>query len=241
MNYDNFLNYLSTSDHFLIVPLKDFKNTISVDKVVISLRHDIDDNINAAVKFAYRENKYGIKSSYFVLHTARYYGQKKGADFIRNDNVIYYLKKIQDSFGHEIGFHNDLVTLQLMYGIDSRVYLKNELAFLRGNKINIYGTTYHGSPYCYIYNYSNSFFWQEYSTGDWNNKFIKKGYDTIKIEKDSLKTYNFIYEGAMLEPDYFFTDSNFVNGKRWNMEMVNLDTIRPGKKVIILLHPQWWD
>ena len=29
VTYENFLNYLSTSDHFLIVPLKDFKSTTS--------------------------------------------------------------------------------------------------------------------------------------------------------------------------------------------------------------------
>jgi hypothetical protein len=238
VTYEKFLNYISLSDHFLIVPLKDFKNATSNDKVILSLRHDIDDNINAAVKMAYREHEYGIISSYFVLHTARYYGKKVGSSFIRNENVIYYLKAIQDTFGHEIGFHNDLVTLQLMYDIPSREYLKDELNYLRGNNINIVGTTYHGSPYCYIYHYSNSFFWKEYSD---TTQYIKKGFNTIKIEKDSLTSYNFQYEGGMLNQDYFFSDSYIVNGKRWNMDMVNLDTIKPGKKVIILIHPQHWN
>jgi len=241
IEYDKFLQYLSTSDHFLIVQLKDFENTTSEDKVVLSLRYDIDDNINASVKFAYREHKYGIKSSYFVLHTAKYYGEIIGPYFKRNDNVIYYLKKIQDSFGHEIGFHNDLVTLQIIYGIDSKEYLKNELAFLRGNNIHIFGTTYHGSPYCYIYKYFNAYFWKEYPDGGWNYEYVTKDYKTIKIEKDSLKNYNFEYEGGLLNQDYFFTDANFQDGKRWNMRMINFDTIKPGKKVIIMLHPEHWD
>lgn len=241
IEYDKFLQYLSTSDHFLIVQLKDFENTTSEDKVVLSLRYDIDDNINASVKFAYREHKYGIKSSYFVLHTAKYYGEIIGPYFKRNDNVIDYLKKIQDSFGHEIGFHNDLVTLQIMYGIDSKEYLKNELAFLRGNNIHIFGTSYHGSPYCYIYKYFNAYFWKEYPDGGWNYEYVTKDYKTIKIEKDSLKNYNFEYEGGLLNQDYFFTDANFQDGKRWNMRMINFDTIKPGKKVIIMLHPEHWD
>jgi hypothetical protein len=238
---DNFLNYLSGSDHFLIVPLKDFKNTNSDNKVIISLRHDIDYGISSAVKFAYRENKYGIESSYFVLHTAKYYGAKTGSDFVRDDNMIYYLKAIQDKFGHEIGFHNDLVTLQIMYGIPPKEYLKNELKYLKDNDINIYGTTYHGSQYCYIYKYYNAYFWREYPDNGWNYEYIKKGYKTIKIEKDSLKNYNFQYEGGLLKMDYFFTDVNYINGARWNMGMVNFDTIKPGKKVIILLHPELWD
>ncbi|MCX6327623.1 MAG: hypothetical protein NT144_13385 [Bacteroidia bacterium] len=239
--YDNFLSYLSASDHFLIVSLKDFKNTTSEDKVVLSLRYDIDENINAAVKLAYREHKYGIKSTYFVLHTATYYGQKIGPCFKRNDNIIFYLKKLQDDFGHEIGFHNDLVTLQLMYEIPPKEYLKNELAYLRENNIHIWGTTYHGSQYCYIYKYYNAYFWKEYPDNGWNYEYITKGYKTLKIEKDSLKTYNFTYEGGLLNEDYFFADCFFIDGKRWNMSMVNLDTIKPGKKVIILLHPANWD
>ena len=193
------------------------------------------------MKFAYRERKYGITASYFILHTAKYYGHKVGQDFVRNDNVIYYLKTIQDTFGQEIGFHNDLVTLQLMYEIPSREYLKEELTYLRGNGINIVGTTYHGSPYCSIYHYSNSDFWKEYSDSSTENEYIKKGFKTIKVEKDSLTSYNFLYEGGLLKQDYFFSDSYFVNGERWNTNMINLDTIKPGKKVIILLHPQHWN
>jgi hypothetical protein len=240
-HYDDFLNYLSGSDHFLIVQLKDFKKTHSTDKVVLALRYDIDEDINAAVKLAYRENKHGIRSTYFVLHTANYYGTFDGRSFIRNNDIIYYLKKIQDDYGHEIGFHNDLVTLQLMYGIPPKKYLKDELEYLRGNNLNIVGTTYHGSQYCYIYHYYNAYFWYEYPNNGWNYEYITKGFKTIKIEKDSLPNYNFEYEGGLLDQDYFFADCNFIKGKRWNMSMVDLDTIKPGKKVIILLHPANWD
>jgi hypothetical protein len=242
---DNFLSYLAMSDKFLLVEQKDFEKTNSTDKVIISLRHDIDDNINASMKFAYLEHKYGIHSTYFVLHTAKYYGETRKDYFKRNDNVKYYLKKIQDSFGHEIGWHNDLVTLQIVYDIDPREFLKNELFWLRSNGINIYGTTSHGSDYCYIYHYVNAYFWADVegdSEGNFYNwEYVKKDYTTYKIEKDSLKNYNFEYEGVFLHSDYFFSDSDWPGGKRWNMQMVNLDTIKPGKKVIILLHPQHWD
>ena len=245
ITYNDFLSYLASSDRFLIVRQKDLEKTTSEDKVVISLRHDVDDNINSAVKFAYLESKYGIKSSYFILHTASYYGESKFRSFKRNDNIIYYLKKIQDTFGHEVGWHNDLVTLQVMYGLDPKVFLKNELEWLRSNGIEIFGNVSHGSQYCDIYHYVNSYFWVEVIGCNlcnyYNWEYIKKGFTTYKIEKDSLRSYNFEYEGTMLHSDYFFSDSFWKDGKRWHMGMVNLDTIRPGNKVIILLHPQHWD
>jgi hypothetical protein len=241
INYDNFLSYLSKSDHFLIVPLKDFKNSKSTEKVVISLRYDVDQNINAAIKMAYREHKYEIKSTFFILHTADYYWKKVDKSYVRNENIIYYLKTLQDTFDQEVGFHNDLVTLQVVYGISPIEYLHNELDYLRGNNINIYGTTNHGSYYCYLYKYYNAYFWKEYPYNGWNYEYVTKGYKKIKIEKDSLKNYNFEYEGGLLDNDYFFADCNFINGERWHMGMVNFDTIKPGKKVIILLHPEHWD
>lgn len=148
---------------------------------------------------------------------------------------------MQDEFGHEIGFHNDLVTLQLIYDIPPIEFLRSELAYLRGNNINIVGTTYHGSQYCYKYHYYNAYFWKEYPDAGWNYEYLTRGQTTIKIEKDSLQNHDFEYEGGLLHEDYYFSDSNFIDGKRWNMSMLNLDTIKPGKKIIILLHPANWD
>lgn len=239
--FDNFLAHISSSDRFLLVQQKDFLAAKSKDKVIISLRYDIDENIDAALKFAYREHKYGIRSSYFVLHSAKYYGAVKSSTFSRNKNMIFYLKKMQNDFGQEIGFHNDLVTFQIVYNIPSREYLKSELEYLRSNNIEVSGTTYHGSEYCYRYQYFNAYFWYEFPRGSWNYDYVIKGLEIKKIEKDSLNNYDLKYEGGLLNPDYFFTDVDFINGKRWNMTMVNFDTIKPGRKVIVLLHPALWD
>jgi hypothetical protein len=244
VTYDNFLSYLASSDRFLIVQQKDLEKTASKDKVIISLRHDVDDNINAAVKFAYLEKKYGIKSSYYILHTAKYYGKTTSGSFKRNDDIIYYLKKIQDSFEHEIGFHNDLVTLQVVYTINPKIFLTDQLKWLRDNGISVSGTCAHGSPYCYIYHYVNSYFWKGFKNygGVFSNyEYVNKADITIQIEKDKMTNYDLEYDADVLPHDYFFSDTNLPDGKRWHMGMVNLDTIQPGKKVIILLHPQHWD
>lgn len=245
IKYEDFLKYLVSSNRFLLVTQRDFPTTTSADKVIISLRYDIDEDINAAVKFAYREKKYNIKSTYYILHTSKYYGITQYGSFKRNNNVIHYLKKMQNIFGQEIGWHNDLVTLQVVYNLDSREFLKGELDWLRSNGIRINGTCAHGSGYCYQYHYVNSYFWEETNTSSnrpffYNYEYVPIGDTIVKIEKDHLANYD-LYDANSFKPDYFFSDNSRPHGKLWHMGLVNFDTIQPGKKVIILLHPQYWN
>lgn len=239
--YDEFLAKISNKDKFLVVKQKDFLTTQSTDKVIVSLRYDIDENIDAAIKFAYRQNKYGITSTFFALHTASYYGTTRMRAFTRNSNLIYYLKALQDTFGNEIGFHNDLVTLQIIYQIEPKTFLRNELEWLRENGIDVTGTAYHGNSFTSIYHYNNSYFWFDYPDNDPGHETVTVGYKTFTLTRDWLANYGFDYEAGNLKQDYFFTDSYSIHGSRWDLSMVDLDTIQPGKKVIILLHPQHWD
>jgi len=242
--YNDFLEYLTNSDRFLIVNQKDFEKTFSQDKVIISLRHDVDYNIKAAIKFAYFENKHEIRSTYFVLHTADYYGKTKENYFIRDPELINYLKMLQDNLYHEIGIHNDLVTLQVVYNLSSREFLHNELEWMRGNDIKIWGTSSHGSIYCYQYHYVNAYFWDDFPDqgGIFSNyNTVTRSGRVITIEKDSISSYDLSYYTESFSCDCFFSDSDIIHGRRWNMGMVDFDTIQPGKKVIILLHPEHWE
>jgi hypothetical protein len=246
IKYEDFLKYISNSDRFMIVTQKEFPSASSSEKVIISLRYDIDDNINAAVKCAYRESKYNIKSTYYILHSANYYGSTKVNSFKRNNSIIGYIRKIQDDFQHEIGWHNDLVTLQVVYNLDPKSYLKTELNWLRANGINIYGTVAHGSGYCYKYRYVNTYFWNHTDVNPnkdyfYNWETVMKDNEDIIIEKDDLDSYDLLYDANLFTADYLFADCNRVKGKLWHMGMVDFDTIPVGKKVIILIHPEHWD
>ncbi len=69
------------------------------DEKVILLRHDIDLSLDYAHKLATYENRFGIKSSYYIhLHSETY-----NALSPRN---MFIIGKIQQ-LGHEIGFHYD--------------------------------------------------------------------------------------------------------------------------------------
>ena len=99
-NYERFIGRLVKSNRFIFVPHNEFETTYSKDKIVISLRHDIDYDINSALRFARREHKLGVRATYFVLHTADYYGVTSVGVATRNPDVYKYLRKIQNEYAH---------------------------------------------------------------------------------------------------------------------------------------------
>lgn len=240
--YEKFIKTLINSNRFIFVPLNEFESTFSSEKIVIAMRHDIDYDIASAVRFARREFKNGVRATYFILNTADYYGITKIDTIIRNPSVLTYIKKLQNEYKHEIGWHNDLVTLQIVYNIDVKRYLTGELAWLRNNGIKIDGSVYHGSEFCYKYLYLNSYIWKNSKKNinfpSYDSVLVNGIY--IKINKFEYSDFGLRYEGS-LKSDYFFADVFFYNNKRWNMSMFDWNSLKPGEKVIILIHPALWD
>ncbi|MCX6327605.1 MAG: hypothetical protein NT144_13295 [Bacteroidia bacterium] len=241
--YEKFIIELVNSNRFIFVPLNEFEQTYSSEKIVIAMRHDIDYNIASAVRFARREYKIDVRATYYFLNTADYYSSTKSFSVIRNPSVLTYMKKLQNEYNHEIGWHNDLVTLQVVYNIDVKKYLTGELAWLRMNGIKIDGTVYHGSEYCYTYNYLNSYLWEGAGL---NTNF--PNYDSVlvdgiykRINKFKLSDFEFKYEAGLLNCNYFFADVFFFDNKRWNMGMFDWNSLKPGDRVIVLTHPALWD
>ena len=69
------------------VTLNDFLQ-IKTTLPVISLRHDIDGKINSALKIAEIEYKHNIIATYFILHTAEYYGTTEKNYVKHNEEII---------------------------------------------------------------------------------------------------------------------------------------------------------
>jgi len=145
--YASFLNKISDTSKYIVLPLNEFRQTFNNRKIVIGLRHDIDNDLNVAYQFSEVEYKLGFRSTYFILHTAPYYLANSNNMNVHSEKIIPILKTMQDKRHFEIGWHNDLVTLQIIYNINPVTFLHNELNWLRSNGINIFGTASHGSNY----------------------------------------------------------------------------------------------
>jgi hypothetical protein len=242
--YAAFLTKVSDTSRYIVLPLNEFRKTINSKKIVIGLRHDVDEDLNVAYKFSETEYNLGFRSTYFILHTAPYYLTNSGNMEVHSERIIPILKSMQNERHFEIGWHNDLVTLQAVYNIDPVSFLHKELSWLRANGIRIYGTASHGSSYCYNYNYLNFYFFEECTypvVGQFvNNLTIPVAGKTVPMKKGKLSDFGLEYEAYFINNNKYFSDASLKNGTRWNTGMLDFNELHPGDRIIILLHPIHW-
>lgn len=241
--YANFLNRISDTSKYIVVPLNEFKNVSNPKKVVIGLRHDVDLDLSMAYNLSAVENNFDFRSTYFILHTASYYLEGSSMA-IHNESIIPTLKAMQNEYHHEIGWHNDLVTLQLVYDIDPIMFLHQELNWLKSNSLNVTGTASHGSNYCYTYKYLNYYFFEECknpTVGQFvNNESAVVGGKTVYLKHGHLSDFGLGYEAYFMNNNKYYSDASSVNGQRWNFSMLDLNSLTPGDRVIILMHPCYY-
>jgi hypothetical protein len=242
--YIDFLIKISDTSRYKIVLLDDFNKTTDPGKILIGLRHDVDLNLNTAYELSKVEYNFGIRSVYYILHTTSYYLAQPNDFSVHNESIIPILKIMQNDFNHKMGWHNDLVTLQLVHNIDPAGFLLQELDWLRKRGISIKGTASHGSQYCYTYKYLNYYFFEEYKNpagGQFvNNDSTLVNGKWIKIKHAHLNDFGLEYEAYFLKNNKYYSDASFVDGIRWNVGMLDLESLSPGDRVIILIHPIYY-
>jgi len=245
--YSKYLDFLANfgdTGRYVVVPLEEFRNTFDSKKIVIGLRHDVDLDLNIAHRLARLENNIAVRSSYYILHTAPYYLIDQVNMEVHNEAVLPTLKQMQNEFHHEIGWHNDLLTLQVVYNIDPVSYFNRELQWLRNNGIKLSGTASHGSNFCYTYNYLNYYFFNECKDRIVdkfkNNDSIRIDNKLIVFKHASLKDFGLNYEAYFLNNTKYFSDAKFIEGERWHPGMLDIKSLEPGDRVIVLTHPIYY-
>lgn len=146
MNIDAYIDLVS-SIHARICFFDEFEK----DTKILIIRHDVDHDLNKAVQLAEIEAKNGIRSTYFILHNAKY--------FDYSDKLAHRCKTIRD-YGHQIGFHNDALTVWLRTQEPMKEVIAKPLKFLRSNGIVVKYSSAHGSPLMRKYNFKNFQIWK---------------------------------------------------------------------------------
>ncbi len=224
--YERLLDRLADARRLRVVPLDEFRSLADGERVVVGLRHDVDDRLENALRLAELERDRGLRATYFVLHTAPYW---------RESDLLDKLERLQE-LGHEIGFHNDLVTLERLEGIDVGAYLRRELDRLRSAGIRIRGAAAHGSPWCHALGFHNN-----YVFAGWDEPV--PGFPSTDVRtKLEPSDFGLEYEAYHLDYGHYFSDAAFdARGRRRHPESLELERIAPGERLVILAHPCHWD
>jgi len=233
--YTELLTKLS-QEKFVVLPLNEMRNTYDNSKVVVGLRHDVDLNPFKALEMAKIDNLYRIRSTFYFLPTAEYYGTISNSTIVRSPGIENLFKEIHDT-GAEIGIHNDLLTIMIVYGLNPFEFNRQEIAFYKSLRIKIYGTAAHGSPLAKktVPNYQ---IFSDYAKSN-SLQYQEKKYP---LGQHSLKDYGFKYEAYAINYGIYYSES----GGKWNDPegltgiLKKLDSSKPGDRIQILVHPDWW-
>lgn len=197
--------FLGSAD--AVIPLREVARG-DHDPRHIALRHDIDDDPERSLRFARWEHERGYRASYFVLHTAAYY---------RDKTTTFSILTEIEALGHEVGLHNDAVTVAIEAGWDDPVgsapqVLEIVLGELREARFDIAGIAAHGSSLCKNYGVNNMDVWERFELADFGLEYAAY----------------LLHRGG----SYYVSD----NGGEWRAPR----ELHPEKQTHVLVHPQHW-
>lgn len=211
---------------------------------LIALRHDMDNDVENAVRFARWEAERGIRSTYYVLHTDWYFRASGSREPSRL--VLRALETIA-GLGHEIGVHNDAITAALLTGGDPVEILGADLAALRRWGFEVTGTVAHGHRLCHELGYVNDEIFTECArphlgAPDRTISHAPPGGDrttSVALRPVPMASLGLRYEAnlAVRGMDYL-SDA----GGAWNEPFAVAESrFRETRRPLgILVHPCWW-
>ena len=193
--YQELVEALVRLDRFSIDPLVDLLSTPADNQRLLGLRHDIDADPITALRAARHLARYGVAGSFYLLHTAIYYGEFYNGVFVRNPLLLEWVRGFIVT-GCEIGIHNDVLGADLNPGVDGSEAFKTELAWLRSLRANIRGTVGHNSLPIYGAENSEVFVGRKL----WSRKELSPKGNTLPLESLSERLLNLQYEGTFARP-----------------------------------------
>jgi hypothetical protein len=233
---------LSSSDR--VIPIGEAFSLPPGDRPrrLIALRHDTDHDIENAVRFARWEAEHGYRATYYVLHGDWYWSRTATGRPSRL--VIEALAEIA-ALGHEIGLHNNAVSLALRQGGRPEDILGRDLANLRRAGHPTLGTVRHGDPLCHELGYWNSEIFADCPSPGlgppdraitWAD--APGGRRSVQLAPLPLAAFGLTHEANWIGQDQYQSDT----GGRWMhpFEQTAARFKSGGGLLQVLVHPVWW-
>ncbi|MFN2468626.1 MAG: hypothetical protein ABR521_10920 [Gaiellaceae bacterium] len=220
--YGEYARFLDGLDLEHVRPLRELRHA----PAGVGLRHDVDDRLDSALAFARLEAARGLRATYFLLHTAPYWPDGR-------------FRELQE-LGHEVGLHNDAVTVHARTGADPVAELARALETLRAQGLDVVGVAAHGSREARERRFLNHLLFSdlpERAPRFPNNDVTGELLPPPGMPRTTLAALGLLYDADFLDHDAYFADSYVdVCGRRWHP-----GDYRPGTKTVVLTHPCLWD
>jgi 2-polyprenyl-3-methyl-5-hydroxy-6-metoxy-1,4-benzoquinol methylase len=198
----------------------------------VALRHDVDWSIEHACAMATLEHQLGIRSTYYLLHpdgliTSRnYFGQVEDGRLLIDPQLFEWAARLLD-LGHEVGLHNDLITLSLATRRQPGEFLEQIIEEFLRRGIPLTGTAAHGSRICRERGYMNYQIFRELQTAQvavdyQDSPDLFERFSEPEIERDghvvpkfqlAMADYGLTYEANFVPWEIYLSDSS----ARWSL------------------------
>lgn len=142
------------------LPFVPVVESMGLNEPHVALRHDVDWSIENAFAMANVEHQLGIRSTYYLLHPDgdinrdNYFGHVDGDQLVISPALFEWAARLLD-LGHEIGLHNDLITLALATRRQPGEFLEQIVEAFTRRGIPVVGSVAHGSIRCRESGYLN--------------------------------------------------------------------------------------
>ena len=183
------------------------------DKVLVILRHDVDNEVNSAMKISFIEKDHNLTSTYYV--------RTRGPYSMSNPNLREWMKWLYGN-NLEVGLHyENLFAANYNFTLAVKTF-KSDLKLLRKMAPVVTVCSHGNSPNQKYINYE--IFTRNYTTLD-ENGLVGEAYLTVSelVNNNGLKMA-------------YLSDS----GKKWNLWLENLINAEKGEVLYFLLHSDWW-
>lgn len=197
----------------------------------IGMRHDCDNVIHEAVQMAEWEANRGIRSTYYILHTAPYWDDK---------TLLRTSLETIAGYGHEIGIHNNAVTVALQTGRDPADVLIEATDELRSYGYPVRSTVGHGDSLCNTVGYCNDEIFDTCARqwfGGFPDRTLEHHGRRVTLQPRPLSDYDFDFDAIWLRRGDYLSDS----GGSWSQPFDHVvQTFGKKGQLHMLVHPDWW-
>lgn len=214
------------------LPFVPVAESVGLDEPHVALRHDVDWSIESALAMASLENQLGVRASYYLLHpdgdiTARnYFGRVENGELVIEPGLFDAASRLLD-LGHEVGLHNDLITLALASRRQPGEFLEQIMEAFTRRGIPLRGSVAHGSRTCRELGYMNYQIFEEFRDApvapDYRDRpELFERFAQPRVERDghaiakfglAMADFGLSYEANFVPRDIYVYDSS----ARWSI------------------------